>query len=92
MATFSKSRKIDNRLALTLWIRRIQRAVQEGELEQIWPKRYVTDSTEAVLTLDPDGVLPDYIGMYFRETASGRVYSLSAETYHGTGGAWDELS
>ena len=41
--------------------------------------------------VEEKGPWDDYVEHYFSCTRCGRVFKLSAETYHGSGGAWSPI-
>ncbi len=47
---------------------------------------------EPFFAVSIDGPWDDVIGYGFRCTSCGQLFSLSAETYHGSGGEWRPVS
>lgn len=69
-------------------VRRVQGEIESGvlaETETDGPRR---DWQTSFSALREDGALDDVVVCYFRCTACTRLFSLSCETYHGSGGGW----
>jgi len=60
----------------------LQLALGEGRVTQ------VGDREEPVLDMLPNGPWPDFIEATIRCRACGMTYSLTVETFHGSGGRW----
>ena len=67
----------------------LKKSVTDGEFEQFWPVN-APFATEAKLSdVNETGPWPaDYIEWYFLSSIDKKVYQLTVETYHGTGGHW----
>ena len=83
--------QINSQEQLTSLLRDLKRALANGRLRQYKP-------SDAAMALDDlnqvsdTGPWPDYIEAYFADPTTGERYKLTAETYHGSGGAWERLS
>ncbi len=67
-------------------LRRLRELVSSGALVPM-NKANADFPSVQLEDVSDDGPWPDYLDMRFRSTA-GRLYRLSVETFHGTGGGW----
>ncbi len=51
-----------------------------------WPEGQIRIAQPPFFELPTEGPWPDYCEYYFRCTSCERLFRLSVETYHGTGG------
>lgn len=79
--------RIDSRAVLEALIVQLKEAVAEGALQQYTP----SDAPFALNEMEPAGPWPDYLEAWFRDPTSGRRYRLVAETFHGSGGRWEQV-
>ena len=75
---------------LTRAIRRAKFAIEEQQIELV---TYDDDKwSEPFETVKAEGPWSDILGYEFRCLTCGEHFSLSAETYHGSGGGWQRKS
>ena len=60
------------------------------QVDDYWPVGQV-GSASTIDDLRSDGFWGDGIEMYFRCTACGQLFVLACETYHGSGGKWQQV-
>lgn len=72
-------------------LRQIKQAVALGEIRQIYPAQSIGLRKISIADVLNEGPWPDYIEMYFEEVKTQVTYKLTAETYHGTGGSWQQV-
>ena len=64
-------------------IRVVQANIADGTIRPI-----EQPGAAPIASIAPDGPWPDVIAYLFRCATCGTQFELSAETYHGSGGAW----
>ncbi len=69
-------------------VRDIIEAIEAGELAQL-PDSIGVERLQQIAEGQPWPA--DFIEVNFEEPTTGKRFRLSLETYHGTGGAWQEV-
>ena len=74
-------------------LKRIRDEVEAGVLagSDYWPEGVLRVENGPFMELPVEGGWPDVFIYYFACTRCGARYELSAETYHGGGGAWQPI-
>lgn len=70
-------------------ITKLKKSVASGEMQQCWPTDTPFATEMKISDVNENGSWPaDYIEWYFFLTDNKKLYKLSVDTYHGTGGYW----
>ncbi|NRA56734.1 MAG: hypothetical protein HRU13_01260 [Phycisphaerales bacterium] len=75
-------------------IRGIRNAIELGLLEEIADPvrgRWAEVEYQPSFAEIERGPWPDFVHLEFRDPGTGKRYVLSVETYHGSGGTWEEV-
>jgi hypothetical protein len=82
--------RISSPAELSVVLREAKLCMGSGVLRQVKPTN-APFAIDDLSTVPDEGPWPDYFEAYF-EDRNGKLYKLTMETYHGTGGAWCRVS
>jgi len=72
-------------------LRIVKKGLDDGELREIPPPAHPSDGNEVIPVaqlLDPSVPWPDVLRVRLECPVCAQQFSLSCETYHGSGGRW----
>lgn len=86
--------KINSASELKKALRVVRANLTDGILKtsNYWPDNTVKLDTKPFHDIEDDGPYDDVLMYYFECVNCGQLYLLSAETYHGAGGAWGPVA
>jgi hypothetical protein len=76
---------------LTAALRSLRADVAAGRLEQYFDPDALLGTEKTLGEIPLEGPWDDYLELFFRDPRTGERYQLTAETYHGQGGAFERL-
>lgn len=82
---------IDGPVALKRVLASLRADVEAGRLVQYFDPEALLGTDRHLAEIPLEGPWGDYLELYFRSPRTGERYRLTAETYHGQGGAFEPL-
>lgn len=75
-------------------IRVVKENLADGTLVEsiFWPRQYARFTTQSFTKIPEKAPWDDVLEYYFECPRCHQLFRLSAETYHGSGGAWEPIN